>query len=137
MYVPVVTAVDEFPSSPTIITLSADIIASADPTCSDDEKTSLAAQATAIDEAIATVEAALEAVQDDLTTATGTTASASALSEAAAAAEATTPAAADSSSAAADASPTMAAGASPTVAASASATGSTASGRFRAFRGIY
>ena len=67
----VITAVDQFPSSPTIITLSADIIASADPTCSDDEKTSLTAQATAIDEAIATVEAALEAVQDDLTTATG------------------------------------------------------------------
>merc|ERR1712130_1004584 len=130
-----VMAVDQYPSSPEIITMAADITSSADPTCSDAEKASLTTQATALDEAIATVEAALVAVQDDLTTATGTTASAAALSEAA---EATTAAPAAAAPAAAEI--TAAAAAAPTAGApaSASATGSTAaSGRFRAFRGIY
>merc|ERR1712130_848739 len=134
-----VTAVDQFPSSPEIITMSADITSSADPTCSDAEKASLTSQAIALDEAIATVEAALMAVQDDLTTATGTTASAAALLTAA---EATTaaPAAAPETAApaAAETTAAAAAAAASTAAASASATGSTAaSGRFRAFRGIY
>merc|ERR1712038_2222850 len=119
-----VMAVDQYPSSPDIITMAADITSSADPTCSDAEKASLTTQATALDEAIATVEAALMAVQDDLEQATGTTASAAALLTAA---EATT-------AAPTAAAPTTAAPA----AATASATGSTAaSGRFRAFRGIY
>ena len=84
----VVTAVDESPSSTLILEISADITASADPTCSDEEKSSLETQASAVDEAIETVSSALEVVQLDLTIATGTTASASALSEAAAAEEA-------------------------------------------------
>ena len=112
-------AVDQYPSSPEIITMAADITSSADPTCSDAEKASLSTQGIALDEAIATVDAALMAVQDDLTTATGTTASAAALLTAA---EATTAAPATAASAAA----------ASTSAASASATGSTvASGRFR------
>merc|ERR1712130_25354 len=130
-----VMAVDQYPSSPDIITMSADITSSADPTCSDAEKASLTTQATALDEAIATVEASLMAVQDDLTTATGTTASEAALLTAA---EATTAAPAAAAPAAAEI--TAAAAAAPTAGApaSASATGSTAaSGRFRAFRGIY
>merc|ERR1712130_438136 len=67
------------------------------------------------------------AVQDDLTTATGTTASAAALSEAA---EATT-AAATTAAPAVTAAPASPAAAAATAAASASASGSTASGRFR------
>merc|ERR1712130_312263 len=100
-----VMAVDQYPSSPKIIAMAADITIPADPTCSDAEKASLKTQSTALDEAAATIDAALMAVQGDLEQATGTTASAAAVS---------------------------------TAAATASATGSTAaSGRFRAFRGIY
>ena len=83
-----VTIVIESPSSTTVITIAGFITASVDPTCSESEVSSLETQSNAVDEAIATVDSALTAVQADLETATGTTASSAALDEAVEAAEA-------------------------------------------------
>ena len=50
----------EFPTSPEIITISSFIIASPDPTCSDEEISSLEEAATQVDEGLEEIEAALE-----------------------------------------------------------------------------
>ena len=50
----------EFPTSPEIITISGFIVASADPTCSEEEISSLVEAAEQVDEGLAEIESALE-----------------------------------------------------------------------------
>ena len=69
------TLVIEFPGSPDVLVYSATIIASSSLVCSDDEKLSLAEVDAMFDEAVATLESAVEAAQSQLETLTGSTAS--------------------------------------------------------------
>merc|ERR1712045_177354 len=65
----------DFPASPMVATVGADIVASADPTCSDAEKASLVTAEAGLEEAAAAVEDAYNEAQATLEDATGSTAS--------------------------------------------------------------
>ena len=54
----------DFPSSPMIVTISADITASDDPTCSDEEKAALKEAEADVDAGLASIEADLEEFED-------------------------------------------------------------------------
>merc|ERR1711936_1237866 len=66
-----------FPASPKIVTIVKDITDSADPTCTDAEKTSLKAQEAEVETAAKNVEDAFDDAQDALQEATGSTLSSS------------------------------------------------------------
>merc|ERR1712020_834939 len=95
------TLVLEFPGAPDVLVLSATIIASSTVVCTDDEKTALAAVDEAFEDAVAHIDAGLEAAQSQLMTLTGATASPEEIAEVvaaettAAAAETTAPAGAE------------------------------------------
>ena len=69
----------QFPSSPSVPALAAQITASSSLTCTDHEKLSLAAAGESLEGAVVLLVEAVEAVQEQLQTLTGTTASASVL----------------------------------------------------------
>ena len=70
------TLVTDFPTSPDIVTMAANIVASTSVTCTADEISSLEGLATSFEEAITHLAEAIEAIQEQLATLTGTTASA-------------------------------------------------------------
>merc|ERR1711963_1311783 len=70
------TLVIDFPTSPDIVTFAANIVASTSVVCTTDEQDALAALATSFEEAITHLTEAIEAIQEQLATLTGTTASA-------------------------------------------------------------
>merc|ERR1711963_515037 len=70
------TLVIDFPTSPDIVTFAANIVASTSVVCTTDEQDALAALATSFEEAITHLAEAIEAIQEQLATLTGTTASA-------------------------------------------------------------
>jgi len=74
---------ENFPSSPEIATTAA-MITAANVTCTAIEKATLTSAETKLNEAVATIETALEAVQEQLMTLTGSTLSTAALTTAAA-----------------------------------------------------
>merc|ERR1719479_782814 len=80
------TLVLEFPGAPDVLVLSATIIASSAVVCTDDEKTALAAVDEAFEDAVAHIDAGLEAAQSQLMTLTGATASPEEIAEVVAAA---------------------------------------------------
>ena len=66
-HIPIVVAIaTDFPASPKVATVGADIVASADPTCTDAEKTSLKEQEAAVETAAAAVEMAYDEAQQTL-----------------------------------------------------------------------
>jgi len=65
-----------FPTSPDIIVLSANVVASTTVTCTEEEMTALAALSTSFEEAVFHLADAIHAIQEQLHTLTGTTASA-------------------------------------------------------------
>ena len=69
------TLVINFPGSPQILVYSATIIASSTLVCTEDEKDSLAQLDAMFEDAVATLETAVEAAQEQLETLTGSTAS--------------------------------------------------------------
>ena len=71
-----ITLVTDFPTSPDIVTMAANIVASTSVTCTADEISSLEGLATSFEEAITHLAEAIEAIQEQLATLTGTTASA-------------------------------------------------------------
>merc|ERR1712020_210651 len=80
------TLVLEFPGAPDVLVLSATIIASSSVVCTADEKTALAAVDEAFEDAVAHLDAGLEAAQSQLMTLTGATASPADIAEVVAAA---------------------------------------------------
>merc|ERR1712226_926271 len=71
-----ISLVLSYPSSPEILILSANIVASTTVTCTDDEMDALAALSTSFEEAVDHLAEAIHAIQEQLATLTGTTASA-------------------------------------------------------------
>lgn len=71
-----------FPSSPMISTIAEKITSTGSISCSDEEKASLMTVQTSLDSAVTTIENALEAVQEQLMTLTGSTASTEVLASA-------------------------------------------------------
>jgi len=72
----IISEVLSFPTSPDIIVLSANVVASTTVTCTPDEVTALAALSTSFEEAANHLAEGIQAVQEQLATLTGTTASA-------------------------------------------------------------
>ena len=66
LIISVVKVATNFPASPKIVTIAKDITDSADPTCTDAEKTSLKAQEAKVEEAATAVEEAFNDAQDAL-----------------------------------------------------------------------
>ena len=71
----------DFPASPEVIVVGGYIVASADPTCTEEEIASLAETETSLEEAAEFLVEALEEAQANLLEATGSTLSASELQE--------------------------------------------------------
>ena len=71
----------DFPASPEVIVVGGYIVASADPTCTEEEIASLVETETSFDEAVEFLVEALEEAQANLLEATGSTLSASELLE--------------------------------------------------------
>ena len=69
------TLVNNFPGSPQVLVYSATIIASSTVVCTEDEKASLGELDAMFEEAVATLDTAVEAAQEQLETLTGSTAS--------------------------------------------------------------
>ena len=76
-----VTILLEFPSSPEVIVVGGFIVASADPTCTEEEITSLVETETSLEEAAEFLVEALEEANEALLEATGSTLSVSELLE--------------------------------------------------------
>ena len=71
-----ISLVLSFPTSPDIIVMSANVVASTTVTCTPDEVTALAALSTSFEEAVTHLAEGIQAIQEQLATLTGTTASA-------------------------------------------------------------